>query len=37
MKVYKPGELGWIHIGESVDKNLSGHACSTITSNVLPR
>ena len=31
LQVYKPGELGWTHAGESVDTDLSGRACGTIT------
>ena len=31
LQVYKPGELGRTHAGGSVDTDLSGHACGTIT------
>ena len=31
LQVYKLGELGQTHAGESVDTNLSGCACGTIT------
>ena len=31
LQVYKPGELGRMHAGESVDTDLSSRACGTIT------
>ena len=31
LQVYKPGELGQTRAEESVNTNLSSHACSTIT------
>ena len=31
LQVYKPGELGWTCAGGSVDTDLSGRACGTIT------
>ena len=31
LQVYKLGELGQMHAGESVDTDLSGRACSMIT------
>ena len=36
LQVYKPGELGQTHAGESVDTDLSGRACSTITEGAGP-
>ena len=31
LQVYKPGELGRMRAGESVDTDLSGRACGMIT------